>query len=405
VRQSLPTLIDVMKVSDVMQALHNAHLNASTSMLELEIWRNAQNAIIKSTAPIRNWRKKGSSPMHDEGFFDSFLNRMEDDPHFSTKSIFIPIPWKRIVEEGPRGQVGEKSYWGLNKAYEVLMSLNPKFTYFTVMSQSHVGQVITVGGDRFKAVKWNNILVFDTRGMDNSHFKYPRLPIPLLRRKDNIKISNSWPQKQKQVFFAGSCHCFSDPSLCSKLSRAQMGPGKVVSPGKLPNETYNWKIHACDDIVPQEQFQTSLQHSTWTITPAGTMPTSFMMYEALQAGCLDILPWYKPQGSVDKFVWLPYHDIGVQWQHGIAEIIEVKQLKSLKNTIENISEEEVSQRQKMLRHVQPLFFAEGVNAYITYMVQLINEAQVIWRSFGLEETHLGRTVTMLQRNKRRQVLF
>jgi len=183
-----------------------------------------------------------------------------------------------------------------------------------------------------------------------------------------------------------------------------MGPGKAVSPGKLPNGTYNWEIHACDDIVPQEQFRTSLQHSTWTITPTGSMPTSFMMYEALQAGSLNILPWYQPQRSTSKFIWLPYHDIGVQWQHGIAEIIEVAQLKSLKNTIEKIPEEDVAQRQKMLKHVQPLFFGEGVNAYIIYMVQVINEAQTIWKSFGFEESRVARTITMLQKSRGRQVL-
>jgi len=400
----LPELLDVMKVPDVMEALRSAVKDSSVSPSELKAWRHAQEAMLKSTAPIRDWRSEGSSPLYDEVFFKWFSGHMKKNPSFCMKSIFIPIPWKRIVEEGPRGErdhekkSGVKSFWGLDRAYEVLTSLDPKFSHFTVMSQSHVGQVIEVGGKRFEAVKWNNILVFDSRGMDGSQIMYPRIPIPLLRQTEKIKQNENQRQKQKQVFFAGSCHCFQAPSVCETLSRAQMGPGKAVSPGRLPNGTYDWRINECDHAIPQEQFQTFLQQSTWTIAPTGSMPVSFMMYEALQAGSLDILPWYQPR-NMDKFIWLPYHDIGVQWQHGIAEIVEVAQLKSLKKIIESIPEEDIARRQKMLKHVQPLFFEEGVSAYITYMVRVANEAHRVWRDLGYEESHLGRAVDMLRRKQ------
>merc|ERR1719217_1490371 len=122
-----------------------------------------------------------------------------------------------------------------------------------------------------------------------------------------------------------------------------------------------------------------------------------MMYEALQNGCLDIVPWYQDMDM--KFIWFPYHDIGVPWHRGIAEVINSDyELDKLGQRIENIPDEEVQRRQKILKHVQPLFFNEGTHLYITYMVTVAQKADTVWKDLGMGESKLGRAVDMV-RNK------
>merc|ERR550514_1369970 len=102
------------------------------------------------------------------------------------------------------------------------------------------------------------------------------------------------------------------------------------------------------------------------------MPTAFMIYEALQAGSFAIIPYgYKKTLELgNPFVWLPYRDIGVKWQHGIAELFAPSDWEKIKTSIEDIDEESIQKRQSLLKHVQPLFFAEGLTAYILYMAKV-----------------------------------
>jgi len=284
----------------------------------------------------------------------------------------------------------------LKMAYELLMSLDPKFTYFTIMSQTHVGYVMH--GDRgsfeaaekFKHVKWNNILVFDSRGMDGDNVvafaNYSRIPIPLLHYSGSDSLQ-AMPQKAPLVFFAGSCR--SNP--------VRMHIGEQVPAGDGPSGKYYWDITECGWFPAS--YESTLQNSTWVIAPSGTMPVSFQMYEALQAGCLPIVPWSEMGlqtignhiGDYDKFIWLPYRDIGVKWQHGIAELLPDSELGSLRENIENISMEDVVRRQRMLEHIRPLFFPSGLHEYITYMVHVVNEFKPVWKDLGSEESALGRS--------------
>lgn len=384
-------LVNVMEVEDVLESLKSEYkrLDARKDASEVQRWRQAQAHMINQTAKIREWEKKRGTYLYDQHFFESFSKALKDDDFF-LGLVFIPIPWKRIVENGPRGSLnGKKDKTGLKMALGVLKSLDPSFKYFTVMSQSHAGQVIEVGGEDFKSVPWHNILVFDSRGADRNQI-VPRIPIPLLYRNDAFSMQDAnklkYEQKEKQVFFAGSCHG----------NNARNNITNIVPPSKLAGGRYKFEIHKCNEKVPQKTYYDKLQRSRFVIAPPGSMPTAFMIYEALQAGSFAIIPYEEGKLGPNKpFLWLPYHDIGVRWQHGVAELFAQDDWKKIKTSIEDIDEESVQKRQSLLKHVQPLFFAEGLTAYILYMAKVAHRTATLFQMQNYEEA-LGYAVNRVR---------
>merc|ERR1719361_1241679 len=156
--------------------------------------------------------------------------------------------------------------------------------------------------------------------------------------------------------------------------------------------------------MPFYKFKRHLQAATWTITPPGGFPVSFMMYEALQSGSLVIAPYYpfnashyimtKPNYGIGDtsggpFIWLPYRDIGLQWQSELAELVALEDLPMLQDKVEGLPREEVARRQAVLKRVQPLFRAEGLTAYILYYLSVARRVCLLTEAFGPDFSSLG----------------
>jgi hypothetical protein len=152
--ERLPKLIDVKNVPDVIDALRNGYKQSNVTQPTLQAWRAAQLRMFEQTDPIWRWQAscRKRPRLYDDSYFGWFQGQMQNDVSFYTGSIYIPIPWRQIVEDGAYTFFIHKESCpditkferddGLKMAYDVLMSLDPSFTYFTVMSQSHVGQIV-----------------------------------------------------------------------------------------------------------------------------------------------------------------------------------------------------------------------------------------------------------------------
>lgn len=283
----------------------------------------------------------------------------------------------------------------LNATSHLLENLNPEFTYFTVMEQSHEKAFDNQGPDTemgklwnqswitFDHARWDKVVVFDSRGADPLSSvdvgRRPVVPIPLLHSKE----LQSWEEKKEQVFFAGACH--------HELRRA-FGPHLTVPPGPVPGGRYAWDIRACNEEMPYDDFARTLQESTWIIAPIGSMPPTFMTYEALQAGSLPLIPFVNWSGPVEPQVWLPYQDIGVRWNE-FALFVHEANLTSLKQTVEAIPTQDVKKRLAIVKKLRPLFTADGLNTYIIYTVSRLRRERMN-RSKWMEMYSAGRAIDL-----------
>merc|ERR1712007_66387 len=115
---------------------------------------------------------------------------------------------------------------------------------------------------------------------------YPRKPIPLLYGTE-AEVPFGQTARLEQVFFAGHCH--------QSKPRQNLGPGTDVPPGRTPAGRYEWQIRRCDvngwEGIPYTDWVNHLHTSTWVILPPGSNPTSFGLYQALQAGALPVIPY------------------------------------------------------------------------------------------------------------------
>mmetsp|Transcript_146794 Transcript_146794/g.256089 ORF Transcript_146794/g.256089 Transcript_146794/m.256089 type:complete len:500 (-) Transcript_146794:156-1655(-) len=392
--------VNVTKVDDVLSALDQAGVE-DVDKQTITSWRLAQQDMLERAAPVLEWFQ--NSTRFDRRFFEFFSEQFEKNAGFFTGLVYIPIPWYDIMLQ----KLDNKTR-GFELAVGLLKSLtNSSTQYFTVMTQCHVSWVEFEAqrlrlvsrsktkfskSDDFSAqnfsgeIPWHNILIFDSRGRDDGTLPVPRIPIPLLYYKDHQENGiGCIERKGKEVFFRGECH--GDPS------RALMGREEGLMQGRVPGGQYEWNVGKCGEKLPLEEFQKSLCKSLWAVTPAGSMPASFAMYEALQAGSLVIVPYGRktPKFGVgswsldEPFLWLPYRDIGVQWQHGLAEIVHLDELPLLRNRIENITVESARQRQSLLKHVAPLFTGQGVTTYILYMTRMLHKAHNFILMQGAEQ--------------------
>eukprot|EP00747_Dinoflagellata_sp_TGD_P165694 gnl/TRDRNA2_/TRDRNA2_187351_c0_seq1.p1 gnl/TRDRNA2_/TRDRNA2_187351_c0~~gnl/TRDRNA2_/TRDRNA2_187351_c0_seq1.p1 ORF type:complete len:448 (+),score=30.69 gnl/TRDRNA2_/TRDRNA2_187351_c0_seq1:89-1432(+) len=365
-REPLLGEIDVTTVSDVLSALNNFTAEG-VSESKRASWRSAQADMFERTAGITEWHESmNSSYLYDKYFFQAFSERFKQ-PDFYVGLVYIPLAWNFLVERAPRYLNSKEGY---TRACELLQSLDPQQNYFAVMVQSHVSQFSRfhwgpIQGD-CPRVNWSNILVFDSRGKDYDAW-YPRIPIPLLRHNP---LPARKVNKSKLVTFHGSCHQ-------NRLRMTALGPGKVLGPGTLPGGLYAWNISACNEKIGNADFRRELYTATWGIAPAGSMPATFMLYEELQAGALAIIPYQPGKSASSMNYWLPYREIGVKWQHQLAELVPESEIEDVKNRIETISDHAISQRQAMLSKLQPLFRPEGLTAYILYKARKASQESTV----------------------------
>jgi len=423
------TVVDVRKAEDVLSMLRKATDLRAESPTALRRWRIAQEKMLNLSLPVRTWLsprnescplpcKKhwasnfglglepnghnktnpcGNMAIHphewtsshesdqglaDESFFEYFLHHFQTDPEFFLGLVYIPIPWKSIIEDAPRIHLtGQPRLW----AEKVMQNLDPDLKYFTVMMQSHIHQT------HFANVSWEQVLVFDSRGAearDSGYVgKYPRVAVPLLYGRDaEVPFGREDNNRSREVFFAGGCH--------SGKTRLFIGPGTYVLPGRLPGERYDWKVNHCDQYVPYEEFKGHLQNGTWVLTPAGYYPTSFGLFETLQGGALPVIPYdiFTEVGSVgEPKQWLPYQDIGVRFGD-LGLLMPLDQMQYLKREVEAISEEDVLQRLALVRKYRPLWTSDGLITYILYRLSLAQKAP--WDADTWKEAYRwGRAVT------------
>eukprot|EP00747_Dinoflagellata_sp_TGD_P105301 gnl/TRDRNA2_/TRDRNA2_169506_c0_seq2.p1 gnl/TRDRNA2_/TRDRNA2_169506_c0~~gnl/TRDRNA2_/TRDRNA2_169506_c0_seq2.p1 ORF type:complete len:463 (-),score=44.40 gnl/TRDRNA2_/TRDRNA2_169506_c0_seq2:84-1472(-) len=385
-------LIDARQLDNasLVAALANFTPNETQSMRES--WRRAQEDMITKTAEVRKWANwrlpamrhgsaeylEGPSPKnttlrdfsqgarkYDLRFFEDFMKKFLNEPNFYAGLTYIPIPWWQIMFG-----IGDKR--GARFACQVMRNLEPNKTYFTVMTQASVGEFMQYG--KCQGLSWQNILVFDSRGWDYNYMDIPRIPIPILRYKDWPQRKEEQVEKRHRVIFHGTCN--------SEIRRA-MGPGHLFPGTIAAGGRYDWDIDICGHKIPVREFQDVMYNSTWAIAPAGSTPVCYMLYEALQAGTLGIIPYAtydassknhyqlaeKPRKPFREEVrlWLPYRDIGVQWQHELVEIIPWRNISTLKDQIESIPDSSIRERRAKLKKLLPLFRGYGLFAYILYM--------------------------------------
>merc|ERR1712190_187835 len=163
-------------------------------------------------------------------------------------------------------------------ATQYLMSLHDtEFKYFAVMVQTNIHQFLHL-------VNWTNIMVFYTRSVDSvetTSTLIHNIPIPQLYYDAVPWVENKLVTPQREVFFAGHCH--------GSQARNLLGPGKLVPLGHTDH--YAWNVHNCDNFLPYAEYVQHVNDSTWLITPSGTYPPVFMMYQAMQGGSLPIFPY------------------------------------------------------------------------------------------------------------------
>lgn len=361
-------------VDDNVLSVMEAAIDMRTDNATMSAWRAAQSDMFDRTKPMRTWQHRENSarnprewanigfPVADEVFFEYFTERFHNEPDFFLEWVYIPLPWRFIREDLPRRShtTNVTTSWHrlLNATGHLLENLDPGFTYFTVMEQSHEKQFANLL--YFDNARWDKIVAFDSRGDENPSRgdigKHPIVPIPLLKAR---VVRQSLEPRKEQVFFAGSCH--------HQKLRSAFGPNSTVSPGPIPGGRYMWDIRACDDKVTHKEFSKTLQESTWIITPRGVFPPTFMTYETLQAGSLPLIPFSNWSAPVEPQLWLPYQDIGVRWDE-FALFIHESKLPSLKQTVEAIPARDVKRRLAIVRKWRPLFTPEGLNIYVIYTV-------------------------------------
>mmetsp|Transcript_70448 Transcript_70448/g.199794 ORF Transcript_70448/g.199794 Transcript_70448/m.199794 type:complete len:477 (-) Transcript_70448:131-1561(-) len=395
--------LDVRTVDEVLPALERFTDLRAPSRSALRQWRHAQEHMFELTEPMRRWKSKlnlaqdptqwarqSSGSLADEDFFMYFRNRFLKEPSFYMGWVYIPLPWHWLFEDIPRRRLS-CGLAPIGMAAKMLQKLNRDFRYFTVMIKAHVlprpaYKILTVP----TLPVWDNVVVFESRGKENivegTVGLHPRVPVPLLygRKAQLTPVEN----RSQDVFFAGACHLSS--------VRYQFGKDRVVGTEPLTTGRYNWNVFRCDEKVPKRDFRGFLQNSTWVVCPGGTMPATFMTYEAIQAGALPIIPFTdyanhgnfsSPAEGQEPFLWLPYQDIGVRWNE-FAMLVPIQQLADMKGLVERMEPAELERRRGLLRKYRPLFTTEGLSAYILYVVSQARQQSTNWTEFY----NLGRTV-------------
>mmetsp|Transcript_16308 Transcript_16308/g.47716 ORF Transcript_16308/g.47716 Transcript_16308/m.47716 type:complete len:459 (+) Transcript_16308:53-1429(+) len=390
--KQFPQQLDVRYTADVVPALQRSTNLRADSPQALEEWREAQRHMLHETQPIRTWLSQdmygGNNKamdgnewsygadqvgLADEHFFNHFFQRFMTDKQFYLGLVYIPLPWQSIKETAVR-MLGKHCH-PITATRRLMATLDKKWVYFTLMEQSHSGAIGVDGVD------WSRVLVFDSRGVHTCK-NCPSLPVPLLYTGD-WEVPMGTEPRSKSVFFAGSC--------TGKMRRF-FGPGTSVPPknGTRWDKGYDWAIGACDNKLPRDEFVRKLHSSTWVITPAGHFPTTFMIFEALQAGALPVMP--LPLN-------LPYQDIGVRWPDLGVTVTEAELRGGLlKSKVEAVQPKDIAQRQALVKKYRGLFTKDGLIAYILYAVSNIRQRYEV-----LAERESLMTLSFLKRSKQEDV--
>uniref|UniRef100_A0A7S4QLJ0 Uncharacterized protein n=1 Tax=Alexandrium monilatum TaxID=311494 RepID=A0A7S4QLJ0_9DINO len=172
---------DVPEGKSVLAALAEATRNTAPSEAKRQEWRRRQLEMFRRTRPIRAWmgERRGAvrnvaedpaewsaamldcyGPLSDESFFRFFRQRMED-PNFYTGLIYVPIPWRFVNEDSV---VTLKTNRVAAMTARLLAGLRGEGLYFTLMEQSHPGELADRLHLRQGRISWRRLLVFDSRG-------------------------------------------------------------------------------------------------------------------------------------------------------------------------------------------------------------------------------------------------
>mmetsp|Transcript_100684 Transcript_100684/g.285315 ORF Transcript_100684/g.285315 Transcript_100684/m.285315 type:complete len:504 (-) Transcript_100684:33-1544(-) len=265
-------------------------------------------------------------------------------------AVFIPVIWRPLTDDYPwRSERGGRWRRELIKAWA---NLDHCQTHFVVMMQASLAQL----GAAFKVMNrsipmldFTNVVVFDSRGGD----VVPAFPVPLIS-ETTLERGNA--TRAVPVSFHGRC---------TDGGRTR-GRGVRVS---LPNIFKNFKgakVGDCKAMLTQQMYRSELRQSAFALAPAGSFPTSFRQFEAVQAGAVPVVVGRTE--VTQSSLWLPFQDIGADWAK-MSVLASDQRVKSLPGEITNLMRNGgLESRQKHALNMSSLFTPQGVYEYVVYIM-------------------------------------
>lgn len=250
-------------------------------------------------------------PPYHEGLYleEYFCKKIQEDKPKLTR-YFIPIHWTNCYNDG----------YSRPKLKYLLSRLNPQHLYFVVMTHDDAPrerlppQTISLSGGGLAG----------------------QVPIPL--------IGSGFKEIEKR-----------ERDIFCSFVGSNTHPLRVeVAKSVGEKEGFYYRMKGWEKSISQEDeihFKEMMERSIFSLCPRGYGPTSFRMYEAIQAGSIPVYVYDK--------LWIPYEQ-SIDWEE-FAVLIPPEKVPDIEQILRSISpEQQEFMRNKCLELYEEWFTIPGV---------------------------------------------
>ena len=258
-------------------------------------------------------------------FYDFYQQNKRDDIEY------IPVFWTSYIDNPKHGfKVPSKKY-----LQQKLNSLDENKEYFTVIQSSN--------GIDFKLPANTKVFSCASKGVYWPIQAKEIIPIPLVGKP----LINMEKEKDVLCSFVGS-----NTHTCREKLKACMSGKKDVV----------FKMGKWDFSFPREKvryFNNIIHRSKFTLCPRGFGPTSYRLYEAMQAGSVPVY--------IYDDAWLPYEK-DIPWNE-LCVMIHVDDVQNTYQIIKSKSDAEVNNYLlKIKKYYKQYFTFDGICSQILKML-------------------------------------
>jgi hypothetical protein len=245
-----------------------------------------------------------------------FFNYMLQHPEFMDK--YIPIFWTE-------NQIPVLHKALAEKRQKAVGTLKKDTVYFTVVQHD----------DGITNTRLPKTVIFGMGGVGT-------IPLPLTY--ENTELFQKYKDVPKTIFcsFIGS---LTHPCRLESVKQLREKPNVVIM-------TNPWSSNVSAEN--QTKFLEIMSQSRFSLAPRGYGKSSFRMYEALNMKSVPVYVYDEP--------WLPYKEI-LDWSK-MAVLVHVKDIPTLYETLDAISDEEIANMHAYYEKYKHLFTYDGMCEYI-----------------------------------------
>jgi hypothetical protein len=260
-------------------------------------------------------------PPFSQVYFEKYFYNYITTKYSSNLALlerYIPIFWTE-------NQISPFDRSSQERRQMLVDSLNKDIQHFAIVQHD----------DGVTHTRLQNTIVFGMGGVGH-------IPLPLTY--ENPELFAKFKNTPKTIFcsFMGS---LTHPCRMASCRQLHNKPGIVLN------------VHGWTNQIPeanQQKFIEIMSKSRFTLAPRGYGKSSFRMYEALNLQSIPVYVYDQP--------WLPYTEI-LDWKK-MAVLIHVNDIPNMYETLQKITDQEVSDMLAYYEKHKNLFTYDGMCEYV-----------------------------------------